>query len=140
MPGPIDGIIAYAADSIATLARGVALERGVAGWISAAQFERELRIELARGWAAAFKAGLGEQPTRAQEQWLQREYNKHDRFVKAFRADIEAGNLSEAQIANRAAMYADRLRGLYEAGTAAAHGLALPFTPGSGATQCLTNC
>jgi very-short-patch-repair endonuclease len=135
MPTPIDSIIAGAAESIGAIA-----QRFIAGELSAAQWAREMQVELARNWAASFKAGLGEKPTRAQEKWLEREYNKHNRFVRQFADDLAAaqadGTLSEAQVLNRANMYADRLRGLYEAGTAAAHDLVLPFTPGSGHTQC----
>lgn len=135
MPGPIDTIIASAAESIAALAQRVA-----AGQISSAQWYREMQIELKRNWATSYRAALGRAPTRAEQRWLQQEYNKHNVFVRGFRDDIAAGNLSEVQIANRASMYADRLRGLYEAGGAAAEGMVLPFVPGSGSTACLTNC
>lgn len=135
MPSPVDTIIASASADIASIA-----QRFISGQLSAAQWAREMQITLARNWATSFRAGLGERPTPAQERWLRQEYNRHNTFVRNFQADLATGDLSEAQILNRANMYADRLRGLYEAGTAAAHDLVLPFTPGSCKTQCLTNC
>ena len=136
MPSPtIDAIIAAAQGEMQTLAGRVAEgEMKPSAWI------REMRITLTRQWAGAYQAGLGREPTQQELKWLEREYNKHDRFLRGFRDDIASGKLTPVQIEARANMYGDRLRGLYEAGRAAGHELVLPFVPGSGHTQCLVNC
>jgi hypothetical protein len=135
MPSPFDAIQEAARQAILSHAA-----RFSAGTLSPQQWGREMQLTLARNWQASFRAGLGRAPTKKEEAWLRREYNKHDAFVRNFADDLREGNMTEAQIANRASMYADRLRGLYEAGGAAAHNLVLPFTPGSCHTDCLTNC
>lgn len=110
------------------------------GHLSAPQWYREMQIALNRNWYATFQAGKERPVTQAERRWLRHEFNRHDRFTRGFRDAIKRGELSEAQIEARAQMYAERLRGLYEAGRTAAHEIKLPQVPGDGKTICKVNC
>lgn len=65
------------------------------------------------------------------------------RYLRDFYAEIESGDLTEAQIRARAAMYINSAREAYERANARAQSggtLVLPAYPGDGSTICLTNC
>lgn len=63
------------------------------------------------------------------------------RFLGPFAREIEAGQLSEAQIAQRSRMYINSAREAASRASARAHGWpVLPAHPGDGSTICLTNC
>lgn len=59
-------------------------------------------------------------------------------YLDAFADAIDAGELSEAQIQARAALYGGAINASYWQG--ATDGDDLPFHPGDGGTACLTNC
>jgi hypothetical protein len=63
----------------------------------------------------------------------------HYRFLNNFAQDISTGNLSEAGIASRAAMYIGSGTTAYERGAASASQVALPVYPGEDCIG-LTNC
>ena len=144
VPEPVDILIQSAQDDISRV-----LGLFARGRLSPEQWYREMQVTLTRNWVGSYITGTGKDAlSRAEETWLKREYNKHNTFLRQFRDDIlngryvdpETGELRLGALQARSDMYAQRLRGLYEAGRAAGEEIELPFVPGSGATQCLTNC
>lgn len=63
-------------------------------------------------------------------------------YLAGFRADVELGDLSEAQILARTDLYANYGQAAYESGWAVNYGIEgdLPQVPGDGQTQCGSNC
>ncbi|MFA4974449.1 MAG: hypothetical protein WC683_17725 [bacterium] len=62
------------------------------------------------------------------------------RYLDRFAVEIAAGNLSEAQISARAAMYIRSAHEAYGRAQARARHITLPAYPGDGNSRCLTNC
>ena len=67
---------------------------------------------------------------------LRNQYGFLDRFAQ----EIAAGNISQAQIAARAKMYFASATQAFERAQAAGRGIQLSQYPGSGQTQCMSNC
>lgn len=68
------------------------------------------------------------------------EINRQMGFGTEFLSEIDAGKLSEAEIEDRIAKYADASVKAFEEGVAASHGLDLPGFPGDWLTQCRAGC
>jgi hypothetical protein len=123
-----------------------AVERLAAGEISPNQFKSEMERAIWINARAAFVAGkvaLGGEPTLSRQderellKWGNFQINRLNRFV----AEIKAGNLSDAQVAARAKLYAGALNAPYNNGQVRALGdIHLPQVPGDGKTRCRTNC
>lgn len=63
------------------------------------------------------------------------------RYFDKMMAEYEAGNISPQEVARRIAMYVNSTREAFERANARARGIpSLPDYPGSGHTQCKTNC
>jgi hypothetical protein len=134
--GPIDGVIALMRqDLVGFTSQLIADQMSIAAW------QRECGLVLRRYTLASYMAGAdGALPTRAMERELGRELNRQLGYLRRFAEEIRAGKQSDAQIAMRIGMYADRMRGVANDAESKAHGVDLPFVPGSGATPCLVNC
>lgn len=114
-------------------------------------WERDMRQALARSHTAAYLVGLAERlrvpfdspllserrMSRAErnelKQWVQAQLNYFDGFV----ADVRSGDMSEAQIRARAALYSGATRGTYSTGRWG--NISLPFHPTQG-SECGANC
>ncbi len=135
MPGPINEIIELLREDLAHQTA-----RLVAGEISLARWQRECGLLIGQHTNASWMAGSGRVATAIEQREIYRETNRQLGYLRRFAEEIRAGNLSEAQIAARINMYADRMRGFYGQGQEALEGVHLPQVPGDGQTQCLTNC
>ena len=147
MAADLDTLTAAAARDVTRLTREL-LRRE----ISLARWQASMQTAIADAHTAAYVAGVAdrlhiragsaalnaknlsaaERTTIRQAVQAQRPYL--DRFVQA----IRAGDLSNAQIAARASLYADSARATYWRGATA--GADLPFYPGDGGTPCLGHC
>ena len=121
-----------------------------AGKFVASRFYGEMRATLADAHTAAYMAGAAQRLgvregsallkrgnlSRAERDTINAAVAKQDSYLKGFVADIQAGELSEAQIAARAASYAGSVKATY----AEALAPGLPFYPGDGGTVCGNNC
>lgn len=113
------------------------------GELSAADFGLRMRAELKQAYIQEYILGRGGRDAMTPSDWgaigamLRKEYNLLNGFV----ADIEAGNLSEAQIRARANLYFMTARQAYERGNARAHGVpTLPAYGRDGSTECHSMC
>lgn len=119
------------------LARQLADERlSVQGW------EDGMRKLIDRQWTAQYLHGKGGRNNmtagdRAQLRQLLRE--QYD-YLRRFAIQIQAGDLSPAQIRARAQLYLNDSVRAYSMAHAAVFGLNLPAHPGDGTSECLANC
>lgn len=149
MPPP-DRIAALLARDIAAITRELLNGGTTANW------ERRMLDAIARGHAAAAIAGeaergivgrgraalakwLGERalPKTTQDE-IKRAVAGQVLYLRNFAADVQAGRLSDAQIAARAGLYAGATRASYSKGRWSGKGL--PAYPADGGTACLVNC
>jgi hypothetical protein len=135
VPGPIDEIVELARAALSDITAQL-----LAGEVSLPYWQRECAGIITRHFGAAYIAGLGHQPTDEEWREMGRELNRQLMYLRQFADAIKAGGLSDAQVAARIVMYADRLRGITNQGVVDALGLHLPQVPGDGNTECLTNC
>lgn len=147
MPPP-DRIAALLARDIAA-----ATQRLIDGG-TVAQWERAMLDAITRGHAAAAIAGTAERLGVAAGSKLLNERNlsRIERrdihtavrgqlpYLRNFAADVQAGQLSDAQIAARAALYAGAIRTTYYRGRWATYDLRNVPIPADGGTQCISNC
>jgi hypothetical protein len=134
--GPIDGVIALMRQDLAGFTSQL-----IADQMSIAAWQRECGLVLRRYTLASYMAGAdGTLPTKAMERELGRELNRQLGYLRRFAEEIRAGKQSDAQIAMRIGMYADRMRGVANDAESKAYGVDLPFVPGDGSTQCRTSC
>lgn len=143
MPPP-DRIAALLAQDIA------AITRQLIGGGSTQRWERAMLEAISRGHAAAAIAGTAERLgvraggrllnernlSRAERQSIRQAIAQQLPYLQGFAADL--GQLSDAQIAARAALYAGATRATYSKGRW--EGKGLPDHPASGNTACLVNC
>lgn len=102
-----------------------------------------MRDQLRKAYIAEYLAAKGGRQNMTQEDWgrlgglLQNQYRYLDQFAR----DINAGTMSDKQIAARAQLYGKSARQAYERGQVAVRGMPpLPAYPGDGSTVCVTNC
>lgn len=141
MPTDVDKLQALAAESFGELTR-----RLVAGELTPAAWVREMERTVVRGHTAAYVAAtadrLGVSPaavkglSRAERQELQALINDQRPYLAQFARDVASGQLSPAQIAARAALYAGPMRATY----GRTRWPRLPAYPADGSTECLMNC
>jgi len=61
-------------------------------------------------------------------------------YLQQFAAEVDAGRLSDKQIAARARLYIEATRSAFERANGAAWGVLLPAHPGDGGSECGVNC
>lgn len=113
------------------------------GTLSPDDFIAQMRDELKYTFIQEGILGRGGRSSMTPRDWggigaiLKPQYQR----LEGFRADIQAGKLSEMQIAQRAHQYFDAAREAYERGNAAAHGVYdLPSWPGNDQQTCHGGC
>jgi hypothetical protein len=118
-------------------------DQWIEGRIDLAEFQRLVKLEIkdlyiASTWTAT---GSPDATTFADYGRAGRRIRDQYAFLADFFDEIEAGDLSLAQIKSRAGMYANSSRQIMEEVANARDGLPqLPFSPGDGSTQCRSNC
>lgn len=124
------------------VASGLA-ERLSAGDITIQRWESEMRQHMKTTYINEYTLGRGGRNAMNAANWGEvggRLGNQY-RHLHGFAADIAAGNMSEAQIKARSAMYVESATDAFERGKARAYGVpALPAYPGDGSTECGVNC
>lgn len=113
------------------------------GEITVAQWEREVRALQKRAFVTEFLLGAGGRQMVGPRGWgtigglLAAQY----RYLREFAGAVAAGELSQAQIAERTKRYLASATQAYERGKASGYaGLDLPCMPADGGTRCLANC
>lgn len=141
---PADRLAALTAASIAEATRGYLRSGDLRRW------ERAMVETITRGHSAAAIAGTAERLGTTPGSALLNERNLSRAERAAIRERVagqlpylrrfaeEAGALSEAQFAARAALYAGAVRATFS--EARWYGKGLPAHPGDGSTECLTQC
>lgn len=101
-----------------------------------------MREALRDTYSAAYMAGRGGRNAMTPSDWgkLGAMLKEQYKFLNDFAAEVAAGQLSEQQIAARAALYFNSATQATERGRSAARGLTLPAYPGDGSTECRSNC
>ena len=108
------------------------------------RWELEIRDRLKSVYLAEYMLGRGGKRAMTQVDYgrvgalLKTQYG----FLRAFAMDVQAGTMTEAQIAARTQMYHDSAIQAFERGKAVAYGgeLALPAYPADGLTRCRSSC
>lgn len=133
-----DRYINQSLDGVGELAAQLA-----SGDMRTGQWVLGMREQIRRSYISEYLLAKGGRENMTQEDWgrlgglLQNQY----RYLNRFAQDINAGTMSEAQIAQRSQLYIKSARQAYERGQVAGLGMpALPAYPGDGSTVCLTNC
>jgi hypothetical protein len=109
--------------------------------IDVATWQAAMRTEIKNRVIQEYLLGRGPGPfTPADRGSLGGMLTDQFRYLDRFAAEVAAGNLSEAQIRARAAMYIRSAREAYGRAQARARHIILPAYPGDGGTRCLTNC
>ena len=113
------------------------------GVLSVGDWQALVREELKATYIQEYVLGRGGLEQMTQQDWgsiggmLAEQY----RYLDDFAAEIASGNLTQAQVEARLAMYFDSSSEAFERANARAHGVPeLPQYPGDGSTRCLTNC
>jgi hypothetical protein len=133
-----DTYVAAQEQSAANLA-----QRVVQGDMPLESWHGMMRADVKDSFISQYVLGHGGRGSMTQADWgrvgavLKAQYRYLDGFAQA----IADGQLSEAQIANRAAMYHGSSVAAYERGSALGRGMPdLPAYPGDGSTRCHSNC
>jgi hypothetical protein len=114
-----------------------------AGDIGMLRWQKEMRDVLRTSFIDQYVMAKGGRGNMTPSDWgkIGRMLQGQEKYLRNFAADIYAGDVSKAQAAVRAAMYAGSSRQAFEAGKAAELGMPdLPQYPGDGGTVCKTNC
>jgi hypothetical protein len=113
--------------------------------ISASQWESQMRLTLKNNYIQQYLLGIGGKGNMTQADYgsiggmLAEQY----KYLRNFAQQIANGQLSEAEIQRRVEMYINSAREAWNRARARIHGIpdgSLPDYPGSGHTECLTNC
>jgi hypothetical protein len=136
VPANLDTLRQQPLTLIAPATQALADGGSISAWRK--QMERAIRVSQTAAYLAAIKDRTGVIPkglSKAERAELQTRIDAQLKYLDGFVADLRTGNLSPAQAAARAAMYAGANRGTYYA----ARFPGLPFWPGDG-TECMSNC
>lgn len=110
------------------------------GTITAQDFGAQMQVGLRSSTIQQYVLGRGGRENMQPADWgrvgrqLRGEYEQ----LRGFVADVETGNLTQAQISARAQLYFNATRRAYEVGQGSAYGVKLPFYPGD--MVCRSNC
>lgn len=121
---------------------GVLAEQVATGALNAPDWNGVFREDIKREYIRQYVAAVGGRDNMTPADWgsiggmLKEQY----RYLDNFTDEIAAGRLTEGQIRTRAQMYINSAREAYERGNARVYGVVLPYYPGDGSTECLTNC
>lgn len=119
--------------------------------ITLSQWEKGMRQTIKDTYIDMYSVGAGGRNALSQKDWgrigaMVKEQYGVNGYLKGFYNDIASGNLSEGQIAARSRMYINSAnealwKGITnELPTKPGQNYPLPFYPGDGSTECLTNC
>lgn len=108
------------------------------------RWELEIRERLKKVYLTEYMLGRGGKNAMTQADYgrvgamLKEQYD----YLRAFAVDVQAGTMSEAQIAARTQLYHESSIQAFERGKAAAYGgdLLLPAYPADGRTECRARC
>lgn len=104
------------------------------GSMSVQDWERAMAKEIRQAHGVSYALGAGGRKQVTEEQWADLAKvvtAQQETFLRPFAQQLADGQMSAAQIANRAGMYVDAANTSYEVGHAAAYGdLSLPVYPG----------
>jgi hypothetical protein len=117
-------------------------KRFLAGELTPASFRVEFERFIGDTITAAFLLGRGGMNAALVEDAtkIMNEIGRQLGFADEFLTEISDGALSDAEITDRIAKYADASVKAFEEGVATSHGLDLPGVPGDWATQCKAGC
>lgn len=113
-----------------------------AGTISVEDWTRSMRDVVKRTTIDQYLLGRGGRNAMTQADWgrigyrLREQYGYLQRFAQA----VDAGQLSDAQIAARAKLYVSATWSTFDRAKGAAWNIRLPAHPGDGSTKCRGNC
>lgn len=116
------------------------------GTISIQQWVSEMRTLIKDAYIAQYAAAIGGIQNMTQSDYgrigamLSSQNGGQYWYLQQFADAIARGELSEAQIMARAAMYGYSSVQAFERGRASSFGLTLTAYPGDGSTRCLSNC
>jgi len=113
------------------------------GEIRTSAWVQGMRQEIKESYISQYLLAKGGVQNMTPEDWgrlgglLKNQYQ----YLNGFAQELNAGQMSEAQIRQRAELYIKSSRQAYERGRVASLQMpALPAYPGDGSTQCVTNC
>ena len=121
------------------------------GDITLSQWEKSMRKTIKDTYIDMYSMGAGGRNSLSQKDWgkigsmVKEQYGK-DGYLKGFYDSIASGNMSEGQIAARSRMYINSANESMWKGitndlpTKPGQNYPLPFYPGDGSTECMTNC
>lgn len=118
-------------------------ERLNAGEITPAAYEKSMQAQIKSAQIQNYSFGRGgiASLTDTDKQTIAADIETQHKYLAGFRADIEAGTLSDDAILARANLYGSAGTGAYEKGKASAYGMpALSQYPGDGQTICKVSC
>jgi hypothetical protein len=138
----VRGLVQQSIDAAASNLSGITSLAG-SNQLSPADFNARMRDEIKYAYIREYVLGRGGLGQMTAEDWgsIGGMVADQYRYLGPFSEEIT--NLSEGQIAARAAMYIRSSREGYERAKVRAYGIAvddLPHYPGQGDSQCLTNC
>ena len=134
----VDGALQAGRTATGTLANLVA-----EGTISAADWRDKMRQEIKDEYIRQYLSARGGLSQMTQADWgsVGGMLKEQFRYMEKFYSEVAAGNLTEGQIAARAGMYINSAREANERAHGRSQGMPdLDRYPGSGSTECLTNC
>ena len=143
---PIDNLIALSTADIESIAAKLLRSGNVATW------EKEMRASLTRAHTAAYVIGTADRLgveagtalinarnlSKAERGEIAALVNEQLGYLQGFAKAIADGTLTPRGLAARAAMYSGAVRETYNLTRWGAWDL--PFVPGDGSTECMTNC
>lgn len=114
----------------------------VAGQMSPVSFNTSMRSLIKQAYGAEYAFGRGGVNAMDGTDWgkVGNEVKRQHTFLDRFTAEISSGDLSAAQIRNRAGMYLDGATQAHGRGQSSSYGVEPPGLPGDGGTQCLSRC
>lgn len=113
------------------------------GSLSAGDYINALKAEYKTTVMQEYMLGRGGREAMTSRDWGTTGglISKQHAYMNGFQGELEAGNLSEAQIRARSRLYFDAAGEAYERGNAAANGVfSLPAYPRDSTSECMNGC
>jgi hypothetical protein len=133
-----ESVITSAKNRVNELASSLA-----SGDININQWTLAMRQEVKDSFIHQYMLGHGGRNTMTQSDWGKLGHDIRDQYqyLNRFSDEIRAGRYTESQIAARSRMYMEASSQSFEKAKVASRGIPdLPDYPGSGRTECMTNC